>query len=133
MAISGYRNVVAWQRAMDLATGSYLFGKSLRALKHTALASQLERSAVSVPANIAEGKGRSSSAEFARFLDVAMGSLRETETLLEIARRVRAGNGETVLSLQKAADEVGRVLFGLRRVARAAQQNSRKPTPKAAS
>jgi four helix bundle protein len=133
MAISGYRNVVAWQRAMDLATGSYLFGKSLRTLKHAALASQLERAAVSVPSNIAEGKGHSSSAEFARFLDVAMGSLRETETLLEIARRISAGENQTIIALQKTADEVGKVLFGLRKVARAAQQSSRKPPPRAAS
>jgi four helix bundle protein len=132
MTVAGYRNVIAWQRSMGLAVGAYAFGRSLRILRHGALAAQLERAAVSIPANIAEGKGRSSQAELSRFLDVAMGSLREVETLLEIARRIGAGKSETILELQRGADEVGKVLFGLRRTAQAAR-SPRKPMPRAES
>jgi NTP pyrophosphatase (non-canonical NTP hydrolase) len=62
-----------------------------------------------------------------------MGSLREVETLLEIADRVGAGKRETIIALKAQADEVGKVLFGLQRVAKNAKQNARKPMPRAES
>jgi four helix bundle protein len=131
--IAGHRNLIAWQRAMDLAANAYAFGKSLRSLKHSDLASQLERAAVSIPANISEGRGRATAGEFNRYLSVALGSLREVETILEIADRVGAGKRETIMELQKTADEVGKVLFGLRRVAEKARSESRRPMPRADS
>jgi len=133
MALSGHRNIVAWQRGLELAVCAYTFGRSLRALHHGSLASQLERAAVSIPANISEGRGRGSPGEFVRFLSVAMGSLREVETLLEIADRAGAGKRETIIALKAQADEVGKVLFGLQRVAKNAKQSARKPMPKADS
>ena len=111
----GYRELVAWQRAMDLAVGCYAVSVSLRRAKHGALASQLQRAAISVPANIAEGKGRGTKREYARFLTVALGSLREVETLIQLGNRVGAVKDATCSAILKVADEVGRVTFGLKR------------------
>lgn len=111
----GYRDLVAWQRAMDLAVACYSLSASLRRSKHGNLGSQLQRAAVSVPANIAEGKGRGSKREYARFLTVALGSLREVETLIQIAARVGAAKEATCSAILQLSDEVGRVTFGLRR------------------
>lgn len=125
----GHENIIAWQRGMDLATAIYTLSKPLRSAKHSDLASQLERAAVSIPSNIAEGRSRSSSAEFARFLNIALGSLREIETLLYLTDRLGLAKKETVLELQKQADEVGKVLFGLERSTRNRRPDVRRPTP----
>jgi four helix bundle protein len=126
---AGHENIIAWQRGMDLAAAIYSLSKPLRSAKHSDLASQLERAAVSIPTNIAEGKGRSSAAEFARFLNIALGSLREVETLLLLTDRLGLAKKETVLELKKQADEVGRVLFGLERSTRSRKPDVRRPKP----
>jgi four helix bundle protein len=79
------------------------------------LSSQLLRAAVSVQSNIAEGHGRSTVRDFARFLDISMGSLREVETLVIIADRVGLAKKPISDDLLRRADDVGRVLCGLRR------------------
>lgn len=111
----GYRDLLAWQRAMDLAVESYALSKSLRAAKGGSLASQLERAAVSVPANIAEGKGRAGRGDYARFVTVALGSLREVETLVLIAQRIGAAKRETCAAILERCDEVGKLTYGLSR------------------
>lgn len=112
---TAYKDLIAWQRAMDLAVGCYSLSANMRRLRHGALAAQLQRAAISVPANIAEGKGRGTRRDYARFLSVALGSLKELETLVEIAHRVGAAEGEKCAELLKLSDEVGRVTYGLRR------------------
>ncbi len=72
---------------MDLVTGCYRLTKQLPSSETYGLAGQIQRSAVSVPANIAEGHGRDSIGDYLRFLSVANGSLRELETELMIAAR----------------------------------------------
>lgn len=79
------------------------------------LSAQIERSAISVPTNIAEGYGRASRAEYLHFLSIAAGSLRELETHLLIARDnglIKPEPGDRALQL---ADETGRILHGLRK------------------
>jgi four helix bundle protein len=117
--MAGHRDVIAWQRAMDLAVSCYPLTQQLRLSRHWDLSSQLLRAAVSVPSNIAEGHGRSTPRDFARFLDISMGSLREVETLVLITDRVGLARGATSVELLKQADEVGKVLYGLRRSKRA--------------
>ena len=112
---ASFRDLVAWQRAMALAEGAFTLARALRHGRHAGLAIQLERAATSVPSNIAEGQGRTSGREFARFLTIAMGSLREVETLVSLAGRIGAARNETVIALLQMADETGRVLHGLRR------------------
>jgi four helix bundle protein len=112
---TAYKDLIAWQRGMDLAIGCYALSGTMRRQRHGALAAQLQRAAISVPANIAEGKGRGTKRDYARFLSVALGSLKELETLVEIAQRVGAAKVETCTELLKLSDEVGRVTYGLRR------------------
>lgn len=118
MSTNGYRDLIAWQRGMDLAVACYTLSRTLRLSKRGSLASQLERAAVSIPANIAEGKGRQGKVEYSRFLTVALGSLREVETLVIIAERIGAANKETCRAILQQCDEVGRVTYGLRRTLR---------------
>jgi four helix bundle protein len=79
------------------------------------LANQLLKAAVSVPANIAEGYGRSARGEYLHFLAIAAGSLTETETHVLIAKSARLAPDHLTESLLSAADEAGRVLMGLRK------------------
>jgi four helix bundle protein len=111
----GHRDVIAWQRGMDLAVACYTLSLNLRRTRHGALASQLQRAAVSVPANIAEGRGRSGKREYAHFLNVALGSLREVETLVELVIRIGGAKQATCIAILQLSDEVGKVTFGLRR------------------
>ena len=78
------------------------------------LKKQLMKSALSVPSNIAEGRRKSTQAEFLKYLDVALGSNGELETQLDAADDCHAIPLETLDDLRKRADEVGRMLTGLR-------------------
>ena len=114
MSVKGYRDLAAWQRGMDLAVACYALARELRTRHHTSLAAQLERAAVSVPSNIAEGKGRGTAKEYAHFLTIALGSLREVETLVLLADRLRIAKQETVIAILEICDQVGKPLYGLR-------------------
>jgi len=80
-----HRKLDVWQRAMALVARIYDLTKGFPSHEAYGLASQMRRSAVSVPSNIAEGAARKSSAEFLQFLSVAQGSLSELYTQLELA------------------------------------------------
>jgi four helix bundle protein len=108
-----YRDLIAWQKAMALARSVYAVSASWPAEERFGLTSQARRAAVSVPANIAEGSGRSGSREFHHGLSVAHGSLCELETQLLIGIDLglcEPGSGEQVLD---QAAEVGRIIRGL--------------------
>jgi len=81
-----YRNLIAWQKAKNLALNVYRCTRSFPKDEIYGLSSQMRRAAVSVPSNIAEGKGRHSHKEFLQFLYHARGSLLELETQVSIAR-----------------------------------------------
>jgi len=83
-----YQDLVAWQRAMDLVEVVYELAKRFPKDELYGLTSQVRRAVVSVPSNIAEVEGRNSPNDFARFLAIAHGSLREVETQLFIAVRL---------------------------------------------
>ncbi len=111
----GYRDLVAWQRAMELVDEVYEVSESWPSREQFGLIQQVRRSAVSVPSNIAEGNGRSGSREFRHHLSLAHGSLCEMETQLLIARRRQFTNDETIERTLRLSDEVGRLLRGLMR------------------
>ena len=113
--IETYRDLLAWQRGVDLAVDIYALTRTFPKSEIFGLSSQVQRSAVSVAANVAEGYGRSGPGEYLRFLSNARGSLRETETHLIIADRVGFSKHSTHLALLDSADEVGRLLYGLTR------------------
>jgi len=113
MKVKNYQELIAWQKAMDLVEDVYKASKTFPREEVYGLTSQIRRAAVSVPSNIAEGQGRRTTSDFLRHLSIAYGSLREVETQILIASRLRyLGKGivETVLL---RAGEVGRLLNGL--------------------
>ena len=86
--IRSHRDLIAWQKAMDLVVTVYTLGKTFPKEELFALTNQMRRAAVSVPANIAEGQGRRSKGEFRQFLGNARGSLLELDTHLELGFRL---------------------------------------------
>ena len=84
---AAYTELIVWQKAMDLVDWVYAAMKSFPIDERFRLCDQLSRAVVSIPSNIAEGNGRSSRTDYARFLSMARGSLYETMTQLEIAKR----------------------------------------------
>src|SRR5436305_31385 len=115
MASQNYRDLVVWQRAMDLAESVHRETRMWPKEELYGLTSQVRRSAASVPANIAEGQGRTGKKEFLHFLSVAHGSLRETETHLMLALRLDYCAEAIFTPIMNQAAEVGRLLNGLMR------------------
>lgn len=114
MAVRNYRELIAWQKAMDLVEMVYALTRSWPKDEQYALTSQIRRASVSVPSNIAEGQGRTSTNEFLSHLSIAYGSLMEVETQLLIARRLGyvAEDAASPLLTQVAA--VARLINGLK-------------------
>lgn len=108
-----YRDLIAWQKAMDFVTDVYGVTNTFPKHELYGLAGQLRRAAVSVPSNIAEGQGRRLPGDFKQFLRHARGSLLEVETQLLIARNLEYVGAADSERLLRAAAEVGRVLNGL--------------------
>ena len=108
-----YRNLVVWQRAMDLAEGVYGAARGFPKYEQYALCDQLRRAAVSVASNIAEGCGRGTDRDWAHFLGQAMGSLCEVETQLELARRLGYIGQDVLDELTGTARETGKMLYAL--------------------
>ena len=113
MASRNYVDLLAWQKSMDLVELAYRIAKRFPKEEMFALSNQLRRAAVSIPANIAEGQGRGSPGDFRRFLSIAIGSLRETETLVMIARRVSHIDEDEMQGFLGRSAEVGRLITGL--------------------
>jgi four helix bundle protein len=113
--MAGYRDLKVWQSAMRLA--EEIFRPSNRFPKHEiyGLASQLQRSAVSLPSNIAEGHGRNSNKEFNHFLGIALGSRAELETQLILAQHLDYLTEEEISPALQNADEIGKMLKGLQK------------------
>lgn len=117
-----YRELEVWQRAMNLVADCYRATGNFPRIETYGLSSQLQRAAVSIPANIAEGQGRQHRPEFIQHLSIAYGSLMELETHIQIAHRLGYIDVVTENLLLDRAGEVGRLLNGLLRSLR------RKPT-----
>ena len=113
MAARTYRELVVWQRAMDLVVEVYRLTKEFPREELYGLTSQIRRAAVSVPSNIAEGQGRGIGNEFCHHLRIAQGSLQETETQLLIAERLQFVASTQVSPAMELSNEVGRLLRGL--------------------
>ena len=113
MAIKSYRELIVWQKAMDLVEDVYKKTKGFPREELYGLTSQLRRAVVSVPSNIAEGQGRSSTKEFLHHLSIAYGSLCEVGTQILIAHRLGFLETRDVEVLDRVCSEVGRLINGL--------------------
>ena len=107
-----------WKLSIRLAADVYQVTRSYPKDELYGLAGQMRRAAVSVASNIAEGAARSGDREFARFLYLAMGSLSELDTQIEISAAVNIGTREDLEKLQALAARVGQMLQGLVRFLR---------------
>ncbi len=88
MAIDSFKGLIVWQKSMTLVQHIYRITKALPASERFGISSQLQRAAVSIPSNIAEGSKRSSRADFRQFCKIALGSAAEVETQLLIVKQV---------------------------------------------
>jgi four helix bundle protein len=113
MPVQSYRELVAWQKAMDFTAEIYRVTRRFPKEELYGITSQLRRAAVSIPSNIAEGQGRQTTGEFRQFLGYARGSLLETETQIFLAERLEYLDHETAEHLLRQAAEAGRILNGL--------------------
>jgi four helix bundle protein len=113
MAGRNYRDLIAWQKAVDFVEMVYQATRGLAKEGIYGLSSQVRRAAVSIASNIAEGEKRRSAGDFQRFLLVAYGSLREVDTQILIAERLHYLPAEKASDLMGAAGEIGRLLNGL--------------------
>lgn len=111
--LSSYRQLIAWQKAIDLVADIYQATESVPKSEIYGLTSQLRRSAVSIPSNIAEGQGRATRGEFVQFLGHARGSIFELETQITIVAKLNYISAETEQNLAAKATEVARILNGL--------------------
>lgn len=113
MAVASYRQLLVWQKAMDLAVACYHATEQFPKAQTYRLCDQLQRAAVSVPSNIAEGQGRYHTAEFIKHLSYANGSRCEAETQIMLAERLGYLSPDQTAALLATSEEIGRMLSGL--------------------
>ena len=109
--VNSYRDLIAWQKAMDAVCLTYELTRLLLLEEKYGLTAQMRRCAVSVPSNVAEGWGRQQGADYLRFLFMARGSAFELSTQSEIC--IRLGFDGQWNRIIHACDEIGRILNGL--------------------
>jgi four helix bundle protein len=105
-----YRNQFIWQRAVQIAINCYKFTCLFPKSELYGLTSQIRRSSVSVASNIAEGYGRRSKQEYIQFLHIALGSLRELDTQLIIAKEVDLAEKELFTPILNEVEEMQSIL-----------------------
>jgi len=113
MPARNYTDLIAWQKAMALTEAVYAATRTLPAGERFGLCAQMRRAAVSIPSNIAEGQGRRTPGEFGNQLSVAHGSIRELETHVMLADRLRLMPAGVAQGLMSQLAEVGRLVSGL--------------------
>ena len=106
--IRTFRDLIVWQKAMDLARTVYLATKAMPPAEQFGLTNQMRRAAYSIPSNIAEGYARQSRPDYLKFLRIARGALAELSTQVELA--VTLGMIATDRQTQLLLEEVDRVL-----------------------
>ena len=110
-----HRNLIAWQKGMDLVMEVYRLTQNFPERELYGLSSQLRRASLSVPSNIAEGAADRTHAQFSHFLSSALGSLNEIDTQLEISFRLSYIPENEYLQLSKLLDECLAVTYGLKK------------------
>jgi four helix bundle protein len=111
--IKSFRDLVVWQKSMKLVTEIYQATRSFPSDELYALTSQLRRCAISIPSNIAEGYGRRSTLDYKRFLQIAVGSIFELQTQIEIASNLKYLSSELFGNLSHSAKEIELMLLSL--------------------
>jgi len=115
VSFKSYQDLQVWQRGMDLVERVYELTRVFPPKEVYALSNQMQRAAVSIPANVAEGHARDSTREFLHYISIALGSLAELETYLILAGRLSYLGERDVSTTLSTADELGRMLRGLQK------------------
>jgi four helix bundle protein len=113
--MAGYRDLLVWQSAMQIAEDIYRLTENLPKHEMYSLTNQLRRAAISVPSNIAEGHGRNSLKDFNHFLGIALGSLCELETQFLLGARLKYFTEADLIELLKTSSETAKMLHGLKK------------------
>jgi len=112
--VQRFKDLKVWQRSHALVLSIYRQTADFPQQEHFGLVSQMRRAAVSVPSNIAEGTKRQRSTDFARFLNIAEGSLAEVEYLLMLSRDLGYIAAESADQLLAEVEQIARMLHALR-------------------
>ncbi|NJL41133.1 MAG: four helix bundle protein [Leptolyngbyaceae cyanobacterium SM1_4_3] len=115
MGVSSYRELRVWQVGMSIAEQIYRMSAAFPKQELYGLTSQMQRAAVSIPSNVAEGHARASTKEYLHHLSIALGSLAELETQLILAERLRYTGETSTESLLSQMDELGKMLRSLQK------------------
>ena len=108
--IKNYRDLVVWQKAMDLTTMLYQIVRKLPKEETYALSDQMRRAAISIPSNIAEGFGRNSTKEYTHFLYITKGSVCELETQLMLCVRIEYLTEIEIQPIMILLEEIGKMI-----------------------
>ena len=117
--IQSHRDLVVWQKAMDLVDIVYDLATEFQREETFGLRSQITRAVVAVPSNIAEGQARFTSRDFAHFLDIARSSAMETDTQVMIAVRRRFVSPDSARAALELIEEISKMLTSLQKRIRA--------------
>ena len=109
-----FKNLKIWQLGIELIMEVYAISKQFPTEERYGLTTQVNRSALSVPSNIAEGSGRGTNKDFANFLSIAIGSLYELETQIIVARQLNFIKEEQFNKLSKMVNELEKMINGIR-------------------
>jgi four helix bundle protein len=113
--INSYQDLIVWQKSIDLTTSIYTITTHFPKSEFYGLSSQLQRAAVSIPSNIAEGHARESSKEFLHFISISLGSLAEVETQIIISGKLGWIQESAMNDVLEKTNEIGRMLRGLQK------------------
>jgi four helix bundle protein len=108
--MKNFKQLLVWQKGFDIALGCYQLTDTFPANEKFGLVSQINRAGVSIPSNIAEGSSRSSSKDYARFLEISLGSSYELETQLLLAQKLELGSAGILQHQLSMLDEEQRML-----------------------
>jgi len=111
--VQSFRDLEVWKRSIQMTVSIYRLTQGFPKDEIYGLTSQMRRSAVSVPSNIAEGHGRLNKGEYRQFLGIARGSNFELQTQLEIARALGKGDSKLIDETESQSHEVGKMIFGI--------------------
>ncbi len=127
--VKSYRDLDVWRRSMASIGHVYAIAAALPLEERFALASQLRRSAVSIPANIAEGHARMATRDYARFIAIALGSVAELETLLYLTDSLHSLHHPACRPLLIELDQIGKMLRSLHKSLRRKPVGTIIPSP----
>lgn len=113
--VTNFKELKVWRKAIDVAEKVYLVSKDFPKEEIYGLIAQIRRAVVSISSNIAEGSDRGTNRDFANFISIAMGSLREVQSQLILANRVGFLDAKKLEELDGDLEELARMLSGFRK------------------